>query len=424
MTYPDQESPTRTAPRDVLTAPRDVLAELGDPDAQGTRLWELCSWLRTHDPVHRAAKGNVVISRYEDVARVLNHPDLGVPEVAEIDRLYDGAVQHRALSIIIGNMAMTNPPRHTGLRRVAARGFTPRSVGALRDSATRTCESLVAALARRLGDGETVDFYATFAEAFALDVISDLVGVPEADRPWMSSLVREMLVFANPAVARERLVQADRVLNTMADYLRELTTQRRRAPRDDLISAWASGHGADADRLGEEELLCMVWLVWMAGFETSAAAIANSVVSMIEHPEAAGWFDRGGVKGFIDESLRYDPPVLTAGVLRVAATDVVLGESSVIERGSRVCAVIGAANHDPAVYPDPERFDPSRDQAPSLSFGRGVHNCLGMALARLELEIALPLVRRRLPGLRLAEEPRRRGGLPIRTFARVAVAQA
>src|SRR5262249_33895744 len=117
------------------------------------------------------------------------------------------------------------------------------------------------------------------------------------------------------------------------------------------------------------------------------------------------------------------PPVLATGVFRVAAADLVLDDASVIERGSRVCALIAAANHDPAVYPDPERFDPSRDQAPSLSFGRGVHHCLGMALARMELEIALPLVRTRLPGLRLAEEPRRRGGLPVRTFARLAVAQ-
>jgi cytochrome P450 family 114 len=401
----------------------DVLATLADPAAQGTQLWTLCAWLRDHDPVHHADNGYILVSRYADAVRVLADPTVLAPAPHQTNA-FDDLKSQRSRSMATENLAMANPPRHTRLRRLVSRGFTPRVIRTLHESTRRACETKLGELADRLDGGETVDFHTTFSEALTVDVISALLGVPGQDRTWMARQVRTMLAFGNPSADKWQLAEASQATSQMADYFGDLAAQRRQRPQDDLISAWLTG--TDSDWLDEQDLLPTVWLLWMAGFETPAAAIANSVISMIEHPTAATWLSGGTarVKSFVDESLRYDPPVMLSGVHRITSAPIVLDDATVVPPGRRVGVLIAAANHDPAVYPDPERFDPSRDGPPSLAFGRGIHNCLGQFLARMELEIALPLIHQRFPSLTLAEEPQRRGGLPVRTFSRLALSRS
>jgi cytochrome P450 len=403
----------------------DLFAVLGNPENQGDRLWSLCSWLRDNEPVHHTLSGVVVVSRHADAVRVLTDPAVRAPNHDEFEAIFQGALGTRTRSMMIGSLSLSDPPEHTRLRKLASRGFNQRVVTALRESTARTSEAMISRLAERMAAGKTVDFYTEFCEPLTLDVISDLLGVARADRPWMVTLVRRTLVLANPATGRHHLAEADELTGQLIDYFRGQAARRRLEPQDDLLSAWVTQSDEDSDRFSEDDLVRMVRVLWLGGFETTAAAIANSVLTMIERPaQAAGLADGAEqVRKFIDESLRYDPPVMMTANLRVANAPIVLDDSTVIPAGSRVNALIAAANHDPAVYPDPERFDPARSGPPSLAFGRGVHNCVGQVLGRMELEIVLPLVHKHLPGLELAEEPRRRGGLPMRTFSRLAVNQ-
>jgi cytochrome P450 family 114 len=401
----------------------DLFATLGHPDTQGERLWSLCSWLRENEPVHHSLNGPIVVSRYADAVRVLTEPTVGAPNADQLDKMFQGAVGDRTRSLMVGSLSLSNPPEYTRLRKLTSRGFNQRVVSALRQSTAQTSEAMLRGLAGRLDDGETVDFYSEFCEPLALDVISGLLGVPPEDRPWMAPLVQRMLVLANPATGRHHLAEADELTGKLADYFIDRAARLRREPQDNVFSAWVNESDEDSDRFGEDDLIRMVRVIWLGGFETTAAAIANGVVTMIEHPAEAAGLSAGGeyAKKFIDESVRYDPPVMISANLRIASEPFALEDGTVIPAGSRPTALIASANHDPAVYPDPEKFDPSRSGPQSLGFGRGIHNCVGQVLGRMELEITLPLTHKHLSGVKLAEKPRRRGGLPMRTFSRLAL---
>jgi cytochrome P450 family 114 len=424
--YLDTSDSNGSAAADRVSGGEDLYAVLGDARVQEEGFWALCDWLRRNDPVHHTDTGFTIVSRHRDVVRVLTDETVLVPDVDTMSQAFQGAIKHRALHMAFNNMGTTNPPGHARLKRLASVGFTPRAIQAAAASVRELCAARVAQLEEALRDGETVDLYGPFAERLGVDVISSLVGVPVEDRPWMGRLVKSMLAFADPAVGAAGLAEADEAVNALEDYFTPLVEERRRDPRPDLISAWSVQPDGDEDRLDTDEVLSLLWLVWMAGFETTAAAICDATVASVKHPEAAACLDGGerGVRAFIDESLRYNPPAVISGVLRVASADLVLEGGEVIPKGSRLTGIIGSANHDPEIYSDPERFDPERGQPPLMSFGRGIHTCLGVPLARMELEIALKLMRNRLPALELAEEPRRRGGLPVRTFSRVMVRAA
>ncbi|MBP2326667.1 cytochrome P450 [Kibdelosporangium banguiense] len=405
----------------MLANKTDIFAALADPETQGTGLWQLCSWLRENDPVHRTERGVVMVSRYHDTVRLLTDPTVRAPEPEQFERMYQGVISDRARTMVTSSFPTTNPPRQTFLRKVASKGFNQRVVRALQQSTTQKCTALLTTLAERLRDGETVDLQTGFLEPLALDVIGTLLGVPADDWAWLARLVPQTVVLANPAASKEQLAEADRVTHTIVDYIEELTT--RRTPGDDLISVWTAESRANPTEFSTDDLIAMIRPIWLGGFETTATAIGDGILNMIEHPHEAPRLtgDAAQAGKFIDESLRHGSPVLLTGALRLAGAPITLDDGTVIPTGTRLSALIGSANHDPAVYPDPEKFDPDRTNPPSLAFGRGIHNCIGQVLARMELHTALPQIHQRLPHLTLAEEPKRRGGLPFRSFARLAV---
>jgi cytochrome P450 len=285
-----------------------------------------------------------------------------------------------------------DPPDHTRLRKLVSAAFTRRRCELLAPRVQDLADELVAGFA----DRDEVDLVAAFAHPLPITVICELLGVPEADRGafrgWTKPLVAGgMAGFEAYSTAATALV----------GYLRELLARKRREPADDLLSALvAVRDGGDA--LTEDELTSMVFLLLVAGHETTVNLIGNGVLALLTHPDqrAALRARPDGIAAAVEELLRFDGPLqsaipmISARATRIGGTPVPAGELVVVS--------LMAANRDPARYPDAARLDLGRDATGHLAFGHGVHHCLGAPLARLEGRIALATLLDRFPGMRLA----------------------
>ncbi|BDT87000.1 cytochrome P450 family protein [Nocardia cyriacigeorgica] len=309
-------------------------------------------------------------------------------------------------------MLLSDPPEHTRLRRVAQQAFTPRSVTALRPAMIRHAERLLDDAEQVAGDGDgTVDLLHAYAYPLSLAVLGDILGFPEEWHPGLRDLAVRAATAATP------LSGPDPVLRDRLDaYTRELVVRKRRTPGDDLVSRLAHPESG-REALSDPELQAMVGLLVAAGFETSAGLIASAVLSLLTHPDqwAALRADPSLAAAAVEETMRYWGPVESA-TMRLALSTLELGGQR-IERGDRVLVFTAAANRDPAHVPDPHRFDIHRAPRPHLGFSGGIHNCLGAALARTEVAIALTTLVARWPGLRPADgatDPSWRPGMGLR----------
>jgi cytochrome P450 len=366
--------------------------------------------LRSISPVVRADDGALVVTRYADCTAVVRDGRLGhmPPDMLAFLGLPDWA-EHPALRQLFTSILTMNPPDHTRLRRLVSSTFTARRVQALRPA----IEAIVDDLLDRMA-GE-VDFIDAFAFPLPVNVIGELLGVPEPDRAQFQTLIRDwsqVLEIITPEV----LAVADPAAATVRAYLAELVSLRRREPGPDLISALVAAE-EEGDRLTEDELLTMAALLFAAGFETTTNLLANGLVAVLGSPAQAGLVHRDPVTA-VEELLRFDTPVQL--VSRVAYEPVELGGVTV-DAGERVVAYLGAGNRDPERFADPDRLDLARGDCAPLSFGGGIHYCLGAPLARLEARVAFPALLRRFPHIELCGTPQRRDSLAIRGFTRLPV---
>ena len=354
--------------------------------------------LRAEAPIypHQAPDGSTVwyITRYDDVLTVLKDNDNFVKDPRNIGR--SEPVAHpppTANQAINQNMLFSDPPDHTRLRALVNQAFTSRRVERMTPQIQRAADELL----DRVQDQGEMDLITTFALPLSVVVISDMLGIPAADRDevseWSQAIIspgRHRLNFS----ARRRKVKA------FIDFLRGIFTERQQRPRDDLITALVQAEQA-GDKLNEEELSSMVALLLVTGHETTVNLIGTGTLSLLQHPAQLEQIKNNPalLENAVEELLRYDGPVETS-TTRWARHNLEF-KGHQIRQGDIVRVVITSANRDPVHCPHPDRLDVTRQDKNHLAFGHGIHYCLGAPLARLEGRLAFATLLRRLPNLRL-----------------------
>jgi cytochrome P450 len=361
--------------------------------------------LRDEEPVYHAAESDTwVLSRHDDVQTALLDHD----NYSSVDGVFPRPPGSDFMQSFLPMMVLMDPPRHNQLRALVSRAFTPRRIAALNDSIEQLAQDLVEHL-----DGGSADFVADFAGVLPTMVIADLLGIPREDRDrfrrWSG-----LLVEADPT--HGRTADALSAMASMYSYFTDFLADRRRSPRQDLMSALVSAE-IDGVRLTDEELLGFCALLLLAGTETTSNLIGNAAVVLAQHPDSrhrlAG--DHTLLGPAIEELLRYDSPV--QGLCRTVTRDVTL-HNTTMSRGESVLLLFGSANRDERVFPDPDVFDIDRKPEHQVAFGKGIHFCLGASLARMEARIALTALLQRVPNWEVdLDSARRLRSGPIRGFA-------
>ncbi|HKB37605.1 MAG TPA: cytochrome P450 [Gemmataceae bacterium] len=377
--------------------------------------------LRAESPVYRMTLPETawLVTRYDDVVTVLKDERF-VKDTANALTPQQAANQpwfRQVFKSLKRTLLNVDPPDHTRLRGLVSQAFTPRLIELWRDRVRRLTDELLDGVQER---GE-MDLIRDYALPLPTTIIAEMLGVPVADRGrfhrWSSAIV---------SASSSTWMLLSAVLNARAliGYIRQIIKRRRADPQDDLVSALARAREA-GEALSEEELLAMIFLLLVAGHETTVNLIGNGTLALLEHPDQMEILrsDPGLIKPAVEEFLRYGSPVELA-TERYAREDVTMAGVT-IPRGGMVFAVIGSANRDERQFPHPDALDIRREPNRHLSFGLGTHFCLGAPLARLEGQIAVGTLLRRFPQLRLAVAPgalRWRGGLLLRGLQSLPVA--
>jgi cytochrome P450 len=352
-----------------------------------------------------------LIAGYDDVVAALRDPrfvknqrnTMTAEQLAEVPSIPD------AFDILNQHMLALDPPDHTRLRTLVHKAFTPRLVEQLRPRIQTIADTLLDAVQPR-GEMDLIDDYAF---PLPITVIAELLGIPVEDhasfRRWTN-----ILVSGDPSP--ERMQQIAATMQEFAAYLGQLFARRRAQPAEDLVSQLLRVEEA-GDMLNEPELYSMVFLLLIAGHETTVNLIGNGMLALLLHPDQRERLQQTPalIESAIEEFLRYEGPVATT-TQRFAREDVAIG-GVVIRRGEEVLAVLASADHDERRFSDPDGLDITRSDNRHLAFGHGVHYCLGAPLARLEGQIAIGTLLRRMPNMRLGVAPEAlawRPGLLIR----------
>jgi cytochrome P450 len=353
-------------------------------------------FLREAAPVWRAPTGQWIVSSHAGATAILRDPRFGHANTGAISPDIENETIIRQLT---QTMLLLDPPAHTRMRGLVAKAFTARRMEALRPRIEVIVDELLDKVA---GDGG-MDVIADFAHKLPVTVICDMLGIPESDRaPFLNeSTVRGRILDPTP-LSREELDDANAGSAASRDYFTHLFAYRRANPGEDLTSALLTAREAD-DSLSDEEIIANIGLLFGAGHETTTNLIGNGVLALHRNPAQLDRLraEPGVMANAVEEVLRYDSPVQLTG--RIALTDVEFGGEN-IARGEEVITLLGAANRDPAAYEgDPEALDVGRPGVRAISFGGGIHFCLGAQLARIEGEIAFRKLIQRLPALRLVD---------------------
>jgi cytochrome P450 len=359
---------------------------------------------------------SLVVYGYHEVEQALRNPALSVTDAHLLDAGGPGWREHATWLTLMGSMMFANAPEHTRMRRLIAQVFTPRRVAALEPAIVALIDGLMDRLDTLGAGGVPVDFLAEFAFPLPSDVIGEMLGVPEQDRAWFRPQVEAIgAVLDLGGTSAQTLATADAAATALREYFVELAAQRRRSPRDDLVSSLVQAGG-----LTEDELLGNLIVLFNAGFVTTTHLLGNGLWLLLTHPPAVDALraDPGRAASYVEEMLRYEAPVQV--ITRWAAADTEVAGVP-IPRGGRILLLLGAANRDPRRFRDPDAFDPARPDAAPISFGAGIHYCIGAALSRLEGRIAFPRLLERFPTMALAEQPVHSGQLTLRGFGKLAL---
>lgn len=367
--------------------------------------------LRETAPVYRChERDSWVLSRYLDIDRALLDPGL----FSSAKGIFPTRQGLEMTATFLPMMIMMDAPRHSAMRAIVSRAFTPRRIVGLEGSVRAITEELFAAL-----DGtRECDLIQDVAGPLPAMVIADLLGIPRVDREqfraWSSTLVQ-----GDPS-SPEAMQSALAAAASLYEYFAAFVAERRARPTDDLITALVQAE-LGGQRLSDEELLGFCLLLLVAGHETTTNLIGNGAVVLAEHPQARDRLvaDLALVPSAVEELLRYDSPV--QGLARTLTRDLTLHGVPMSE-GDTVLLLFGSANRDERAFADPDVFDLDRRPDSQVAFGKGAHFCLGAALARLEAHVLLPEMLLRMPCWQpdLARAQRLRSG-PIRGYSRLPI---
>ncbi|MFD0784902.1 cytochrome P450, partial [Micromonospora azadirachtae] len=331
--------------------------------------------IRAYSPIFQAPDSRWFVTTHALTNRLLREPTLRIADAADYDRFWPDWRRNRGVAAIVLSMLQTNPPDHGRVRRAASATFTARRVADMRDVIAGQAEDLIKSMPA------SADFMSSFAFPMPIAVICALLGVPESDRPWFRQRAADLTVVLEPISTEEEMRRADVAGRELEAYFVDLIEERRRAPQEDLTSALVAVHDeTGGSGLTGEELLANLVLLLVAGFETTTNLLGTGIKLLLERPEQADRLraDPHLAPAFVEEILRYDSPVQLTGRLTTVPLD--LGEGLGLPGGADVTMLLGAANRDPARYPDPHRFDPDRPNVQPVSFGGGAHYCLGAPL--------------------------------------------
>ncbi len=366
--------------------------------------------LRTAAPVHRSGLDGVwYATGFAAARRVLLHPNFGKTPRLTIRR--HGVSEERVRMVerrpLRPSMITANPPEHSRLRGAAKGAFLPAQIEALRSRIAMLVDERL----DRLAAAGTADVMAELAYPLPLTVIGELLDVPEQDREDFRSLAVATLVGDDPDPAPEALSRSEAASIQLGDYVSDLVAARRTRPGNDVLSLLIEHH--DDGGLDNAELVATVILLLAAGFFTTTNLIGNGLLALLHHPAEMKrlWADPTLVGSAVEEMLRYDTPVQLTTRHVLADVDV---DGTHFRQGENVVVLLGAANRDPACFPEPDRFDVARPDNGHLSFAWGSHFCLGARLARLEAQLVFSGLLQRFTRLELTGEPVRRPGLALR----------
>ncbi|CAM5673759.1 cytochrome P450 hydroxylase [Streptomyces avidinii] len=354
-----------------------------------------------------------LVTRYDDVREALADPRLSLDKANAAEGTYRGLSLPPALDANLLNM---DPPDHTRIRKFVGRAFTPRRIEKLRAPIRVTADRLLDAL----GPAGSTDLVGAYAAKLPMTVICDLLGVPE-DRRLDFRVWTDALVVPDPS----RPQAAKEAVGAMLVFFLELVAHKRSSPTDDLLSDLIAVRDGDGDRLSEDELLSLVFLILIAGYENTVQLIGNAIHALLQNPEQLALLreDPSRLPAAVEELARYEGPALLA-IRRFAVEDLTIAGVTV-PAGETVLLSLSAANRDPERFARPDVLDFDRDAAGHLALGHGIHYCLGAPLARAETEIALAALLERYPTLEPAgPAPRWRPSLRARGLEELPVRYA
>jgi cytochrome P450 len=382
-----------------MTTLEEAIAAWGAYDRDDP--FPLFAEVRERGAVHevRLADGHDawLVVRHAEVRAALNDPRLSKDMQAALASGGEIVAEGLPGPAFARHMLVVDPPDHTRLRRLVAAAFSVRRIEALRPHVLAIIDDLLDAVAAN-GPDSRVDLVASFAFPLPFTVICELLGVPVDER---ASLGRELVALLTPTSTAEEYARAKQASDTVVEQLTALVHAKSEDPGDDLVSALISARDGD-ERLTQEELLSTIFQLIIAGHDTTASLIENSVVALLRHPDQLARLraDPDKISVAIEEFLRYDAPVPHA-TFRYALEPIDIGGVT-IPAGAQVIINLAAANRDPDQFSRPDALDIDRTDGRHLAFGHGIHFCLGAPLARMEGQLALSSLLQRFPQLRLA----------------------
>jgi cytochrome P450 len=394
---------------------RDFSLERPPPDFHADP-YRYYAALREHDPVHSLGPNRIFVTRYADVERIYKGPEnFSSDKTVEFGAKFGPSplYEHHTTSLVFND-----PPLHSRVRRLIAGALNPRAIAAMEDGVV----ALVDGLLDRMGMRDDADLIDDYAAAIPVEVIGNLLDVPRAERGPLRAWSLAILGALEPVATPERLATGNRAVLEFLAYLEGLVAERRNRPGDpdkDILTRLIAGESS-GERLSEAELLHNCIFILNAGHETTTNLIGNGLQLLIEWPQARARLMREPelIRTAVEEMLRFESSNQLGN--RIATCAFELGGRRFPE-GTQITIGIGAANRDPAQFPDPDRFDVARQPTRHLAFASGIHQCVGMNVARLEGRVAISRFLARFPDYAPSAPPERSRRVRFRGFTSVPV---